>query len=135
MEEKIRTMIVEDQEMQREIVAKALEESGRYEVVAAIDNADLADLYVESAGAELVLMDIYTAYGADGLEASERIKAQFPEVKIIVMTSMPETNWIEKARAAGVESFWYKDLTTKAILTICDRTVQGESVYPEGFDA
>lgn len=123
-------MIVEDQELQRNIVSRALSESGRYNVVYAIDNADVADLYLMNGNVDLVLMDIYTAMGADGLEASERIKRDFPGVKIVITTSMPEAEWVERARTAGVESFWYKEVNADAIVSICDRTMAGESVYP-----
>ncbi|MBR5969642.1 MAG: response regulator transcription factor [Lachnospiraceae bacterium] len=130
--EKTKVMIVEDQELQRKMLEEILTGSGRYEVVASIDNADLADLYVETKEVELVLMDIYTAFGADGLEASERIKEEYPETKIMIRTSMPESAWVTRARAAGVESFCYKDVGEAAVLDACDRTMRGESVYPEG---
>ena len=87
MTEKTRTMIVEDQPLQRQITEQALTASGRYEVMSAIDNADLADLYVDSLRIELVLMDVYTALGADGLAAAERIKEQFPQTKVINHTA------------------------------------------------
>ena len=123
-------MIVEDQAFQRDIVRRALTESGRYRVVHEIDNADVADLYLMNGDVDLILMDIYTAMGADGLEASERIKRDFPEVKIVITTSMPEAGWVARARAAGVESFWYKEVNADAIVSVCDRTMAGESVYP-----
>ena len=69
-----KAMIVEDQQVQRDYVTRALQESGRYEVAVSIDNADLADLYVESKNIDLILMDIYTAFGANGLEAQDLIK-------------------------------------------------------------
>ena len=123
-------MIVEDQELQRTITTNALESSGRYRVVYGIDNADVADIYLMNGTVELVLMDIYTAMGADGLEAAERIKCDYPEVKVIITTSMPESQWIARARTAGVESFWYKEVNADAIVSICDKTMAGESVYP-----
>lgn len=125
-----KVMIVEDQELQREIETNALNTSGRYEVVHAIDNADMADLYLAGSRVDLVLMDIYTAFGSDGLEASERIKRDYPEIKVIITTSMPEAAWVKRAKSAGVESFWYKEVNADAILRICDRTMAGESVYP-----
>ena len=123
-------MIVEDQAFQRDIVRRALTESGRYRVVHEIDNADVADLYLMNGDVDLILMDIYPAMGADGLEASERIKRDFPEVKIVITTSMPEAGWVARARAAGVESFWYKEVNADAIVSVCDRTMAGERVYP-----
>ena len=123
-------MIVEDQELQRDITRRALEKTGRYEVLYEIENADVTELYLMKGDVELILMDIYTAMGANGLEASERVKRDFPEIKIVITTSMPETHWITRARAAGVESFWYKEVNADAIVGICDRTMAGESVYP-----
>lgn len=125
-----KVMIVEDQELQRKITKQALEDSARYEVVHEIDNADVAELYLLNGQVELVLMDIYTAMGANGLEAAERIKHDYPEVKIIITTSMPESSWIARARGAGVESFWYKEVNAEAIIRVCDCTMAGESVYP-----
>ena len=43
---------------------------------------------------------------------------------------MPECSYIDRAKAIGVESFWYKDLSRESILDIMDRTMAGESVYP-----
>lgn len=129
-QEKTRVMIVEDQELQRSMLEQALNGSGRYEVVSSIDNADMADLYVESRAVELALLDVFTAFGADGLEAAERIKKDFPQVKIIITTSSPESAWVNRAREAGVESFWYKEAEAEAILSVCDRTMAGETVYP-----
>lgn len=123
-------MIVEDQELQRRIVKSALEESSRYRVLYETDNADVCDIYLLNGDVDLILMDIFTAMGADGIEASERIKGDYPDVKIIIITSNPETEWIERARAAGVESFWFKEVNANAIVSICDRTMAGESVYP-----
>ena len=65
------------------------------------------------------------------LDAAEEIKRQFPQIKIIIITSMPEVSYIEKARKIGVESFWYKEADDVAILDVMDRTMAGESVYPE----
>ena len=42
-------------------------------------------------------------------DAAEEIKKQFPNIKIIIVTSMPEYSWLERARKIGVDSFWYKD--------------------------
>ena len=40
-------------------------------------------------------------------------------------------SFIEKAKEAGADSFWYKDLSSKSLLDVMDRTMSGESVYPE----
>ena len=68
--------------------------------------------------------------GIDGLTAAGMIKQKYPEQKIILTTSTSETSWEEKARALGVESFWYKEYDEHSLIDIMDRTMKGESVYP-----
>lgn len=69
--------------------------------------------------------------GSNGLDAAARIKKNNPETKIIAVTSMPEYSCLNRAREIGIESFWYKEASEETILTIMDRTMDGESVYPD----
>ena len=43
---------------------------------------------------------------------------------------MADTGWLEKARTAGIESFWFKTYSDISLLEVMDRTMAGESVYP-----
>ena len=69
--------------------------------------------------------------GINGLAAAKKIKDIRPETKIIVVTSMPEVSYIERARQIGAESFWYKEVQEQPILEVMRRTMRGESVYPD----
>ena len=80
---------------------------------------------------DLILMDVCTAMNVSGLEAAEKIKNRFPQIKIIIITSQPECSFLDRARAAGVESFWYKPASAEEILTVMDRTMAGERIYPD----
>jgi DNA-binding NarL/FixJ family response regulator len=80
---------------------------------------------------DLVLMDVYTLGGESGLEAAAKIKVSYPNIRIVIVTSMPEESFIRKARAAGCESFWYKDVGDTEILDVMNRTMAGESIYPD----
>lgn len=131
MRDKVRVMIVEDQEMIRDHIMNLLEESSVYDIAASLGNADLADIYCEKGGIDLILMDVYTMHGASGLDASFRIKKKYPGIKIIIITSMPEFSYLERARNAGVDSFWYKENGRENLIDIMTRTMEGESIYPE----
>jgi len=128
---KTKVMIVEDQNMPRQLFEMLIEDSEHYETAVSIDNAAVADIYCMRGGIDLVLMDVVTKNGANGLEAAERIKRADPRIKVIIVTSMPEYSYIERARDAGVDSFWYKEISRETILSIMDRTMAGESVYPD----
>ena len=44
---------------------------------------------------------------------------------------MPEVSYLERARQIGVDSFWYKEVSREPILSLMDRTMAGESIYPD----
>ena len=106
---KKRVLVVEDQTMPRQLFELLIAGSEDFTLAAAIDSAELADVYCLRSAVDLVLMDVITRGSCTGLDAAARIKRQTPEVKVIVVTSMPECSYLSRARAIGVESFWYKD--------------------------
>ena len=127
---KTRVMIVEDQRLARQYLELVVNGSEGYELAHSVESAAFADTYVLRGGVDLVLMDVLMADGTDGLEAARRIKTANGQVKVIVITSIPEPCWIDRAREAGVESFWYKEASGASITEVMDRTMAGESVYP-----
>lgn len=132
--EKVKVIVVEDQAMPRELFKMRVEQSDRYELLYALETAAVANMYCDRYQVDLVVMDVVMNDGSNGLAAAERIKASHPETRIIIVTSMPEVSYMERARRIGVESFWYKENwggDTSDILSIMDRTMDGESVYPD----
>ena len=128
---KYKVMIVEDQTMPRQLFELRVQSSERFEVAISIDNAAMADIYCLKYPVDLILMDVITRNGESGLDAAARIKRAFPKIRIVIVTSMPEYSYLSRARAIGVESFWYKDASEESILKLMRRTMAGESVYPD----
>lgn len=126
-----RVLIVEDQEMPRQLFEIFVRSDPRYTLAASIANAELAIDFCRGGGIDLILMDVMTELGSSGLDAAEAIKRAYPAVKIVVVTSMPESSWLERARRIGVDSFWYKEAQREPILAVMDRTMAGEHVYPD----
>ena len=126
-----RVLICDDQNISRRLFELFVAHSGRYELAASIPSARAADTYCARLDVDLVLMDVVMKDGSDGLEAAARIKKRFPGIRIIIVTSLPEYSYLERAREAGVDSFWYKEMEGEPILTLMDRTMRGESVYPD----
>ncbi|MGP1543554.1 MAG: LuxR C-terminal-related transcriptional regulator [Candidatus Fimenecus sp.] len=126
-----RVMIVEDQAMPRTLFEMIINDTPDFELAYSIKSSNLALLYCEKGDIDLILMDVCTDMDASGLEAAERIKGKFPEIKIIIVTSLPEFSWLKRARAIGVESFWYKNVSDAPLIEIMKRTMNGESLYPD----
>ena len=124
-------LIVDDQNTSRHLIEMVVESSDRYSVLKAIPLAKMADIYALTLPVDLIIMDIVMAEGPSGLEAAEKIKKSKPQVKILLVTSMPEVSFMERAREIGVDSFWYKEIEEQPLLNVMDRTMAGEQVYPD----
>lgn len=131
MEEKINIMIVEDQAMPRQLFETIIKSDEKLNLVLSIDNAEIADVCCKRHIIDLVLMDVVTKDGASGLAAAEKIKADNKKIKIIIVTSMPEYSFVKRAKKIGVEGFWYKDFSKEPILSLINKVLDGEIVYPE----
>lgn len=125
-----RVLIVEDQRMPRENMELMITESGRYELAGSIGDADLALARCCRSPVDLILMDVCTSGSRDGIDAAAEIKTKFPNIKIIIVTSMAEVGFLDRARAAGADSFWYKDISRERLIDIIDRTMAGEKFFP-----
>ena len=117
--------------MPRELFELRIQASEHFEVAISIDNAAVADIYCLRFPVNLIMMDVVTRDGESGLDAAARIKRAFPQIKIIIVTSMPECSYLSRAREIGVESFWYKEEHRESLLDVMERTMNGESVYPD----
>lgn len=124
-------MIVEDQRMTRESMERTLADSGKYALAASVNGADVALAVCKRQPIDLILMDVCTTGNKDGIEATAEIKQEYPDIKIIIVTSMVEVSYLKRAKAAGVDSFWYKNTSPEMLIDVIDRTMHGESIFPD----
>ena len=124
---KTRVMVVDDQFVARQLFELYLKSSERYELVHMVESAAFAETFMKSDAVDLVLMDILMNDDSNGLDAAAALKAAFPQVKIIAITSMAESSWLKRAREIGIESLWYKEVSQETILEV----MAGEFVYPD----
>ena len=127
----VNVMIVEDQKMIRSILERYINDEEGYETVASIAGARRAVELCDTAVVDLVLMDVQTELRENGLIAAKRIKAAHPEIKIMIVTSLADREVLEQAKAAGVDSLWYKDSDDVVFMDAVRRTVGGEHVFPD----
>ena len=126
-----RVLIVEDQKMAQENMEAIVRSSENYTLAGIIPNAADAELFCMREAVDLILMDVCTARDENGIEAAAVIKKKFPKIKIVIVTSMAEHTFIEKAKEANADSFWYKDASRAELLDVMNRTMAGECIFPD----
>lgn len=126
----IRILLVEDQQILLDALADALSLEDDIRVIAKTTDSSLVMSLVENMHPDLVLMDICSEGGTTGLSETKKIKDQFPEVKVILMTAMPDLTFVQAAREAGADSFIYKTISKNQMVKSIQQTMQNYSNYP-----
>lgn len=128
----INTLLVEDDlYIQRHFVERFSEEED-IRIVAAVRDAFDAEGLCGQGGIDLVLMDVLTLHKHSGLAAGKRIREAYPNIKVLIVTSLVDPEVLQQARRGCADSLWYKDHGTDAIIDVIRRTMAGERVIP-GF--
>ena len=128
----INTLLVEDDlYIQRHFVERFSEEED-IRIVAAVRDAFDAEGLCGQGGIDLVLMDVLTLHKHSGLAAGKRIREAYPNIKVLIVTSLVDPEVLQQARRGCADSLWYKDHGTDAIMDVIRRTMAGERVIP-GF--
>lgn len=132
MDRVYKVIIVDDEMISRGFMELLIKPSKHYEVMAALPFAKDALIWCQkNTPPDLIIMDVMMEQGIDGLTAAAQLKAEYPQTKLLLVTSMADADWLQKAKAAKIESFWFKTYSTLSLLDVMDKTVAGESVYPE----
>lgn len=127
----IKVLLVEDKKMSRDCIIGYMKDSGRYELAAQTPNAGMVEMLCMQNHIDLILMDVCTANNEDGIEATAVIKRRFPDIKVVIVTSMTTVDLIRRGREAKADSFWYKEIEGDELLDVMDRTINGEHIYPD----
>ena len=125
-----KVLVIDDQRIAREYMENVVQNGTNYELVGSLSKADLAETVCRRSKVDLVLMDVCTHGAKDGIDAAAQLRRLFPELKMIIVTSMVEESYIKRARQAGVDSFWYKEISPEDLLTVMDATMQGRQMWP-----
>ena len=124
-------LIVEDQALARTYLCSCVEKCRDCEVAGTLPQADAALYRCGEGHIDLILMDICTESDSDGLAAAESIKKFYPGIKIVMVTSMLEGRFLDRAKKIGADSFWYKDSPSGDLVGVIDGTLSGKRFWPD----
>ena len=127
----IKILIVDDHESMRDLLAIEFCSENGFEVVGSIGNASDTEVFCLKKQPDVVILDVCTEDGASGLDAATKIRAKYPEIKIIVTTGFGEITYASRAKEIGVHAFVYKIKGAAYYLEVAKRILNGEFIFPE----
>jgi DNA-binding NarL/FixJ family response regulator len=109
----IRLMLADDHRLLRDGLRRSLTEEGFDVVGEASDGHEAIDL-ADRLRPDVVLMDV-TMPGCDGVEATRRISAAHPEIRVVMLTMHADQDVLRSALAAGASGYLIKDCSVDEI--------------------
>lgn len=127
----MRIIVVEDQNLVLDSLVNLINGEPDFEVIKALTNAADVDDACEKLRPDAVLMDVCTENGSSGLEAAARLHRAYPDIKVIIMTGLPDLSFIDEARESGVFSFVYKNLNARDLIAVLRQAEKNYSTWPK----
>lgn len=122
----IRVLICDDQSIVREGLRSILETDLTITVVGLAANGAQAIAAVAAGGVDVVLMDLKMPV-MSGARATAEIRQRHPEVKVLVLTTYDDDEWVLDAIRAGASGYLLKDTPTPELLRAIHGTAAGKS--------
>jgi DNA-binding NarL/FixJ family response regulator len=121
-----RILIVDDYPNASSVLAEFINLESDLEVCAVAKNAREALASMEKQPVDLSVVDI-SLNGESGLELSEKIKSQWPNIHILIFSAHDELMYVKRAFQVGAEGYVIKSLgATKELLTAIRQVLAGE---------
>lgn len=123
---KQRILIVDDHEVVRLGLRTLLENYPQFEVVGEAATAKEAIQQMPKCQPTIVLMDIRLP-GTSGTEACDEILHNYPEAKVIMLTSYAEDEMLFSAIKAGASGYILKQINAEDLVKSIEAVAQGEA--------
>ena len=123
----IKVMIVDDHPIVRDGLKGLLRVLADMELAGEAGNGREALARCQESPPDVILMDIVMP-GMDGLEATRLILDQYPDVKIVVLTTFPEEDLVQEALEAGAVGFILKNASAATVADAIRSAYAGEPV-------
>ena len=129
MENRVKVLVVDDQtELANEISAVLATDPTLQVVGTACDGFDALGK-IPSAKPDVVLMDIRMP-NMNGVVATSRIKTKYPDVKVLILTTFDDSEYILNAINNGASGYLLKDMGGSALINAIKNAYDGDTILP-----
>jgi DNA-binding NarL/FixJ family response regulator len=124
----LRVLIADDHPVFRDGIRSLLEATPNIEVVGEATTGEEAILLAAQCQPDLILMDVQMP-GVNGIEATRRIAASQPQIRVLVVTMFEDDASVFTAMRAGARGYVLKDATKEELRRAIQAVGNGESIF------
>lgn len=126
--ENIKVLITDDHKVFRDGIIALLEKINGIEVIGEASNGEESLDRISQGGVDVVLMDIDMG-DSNGIETTLKIKKDYPEVNVLVLSMHGEHNYIIKMLDAGATGYILKNAGKDEMVTAIQSVAKGDSYF------
>ncbi len=127
--EKIKVLVVDDQEMLAKEICGILETDPCLEVLGiAGDGLEALECLAKNV-ADVVLLDIRMP-NMNGVVATQRIKTEYPNTKVVILTTFDDSDYILNAINNGASGYLLKDISSTSLINAVKNAHEGDTILP-----
>jgi DNA-binding NarL/FixJ family response regulator len=126
-ESPVRVLIVDDDELMRAGLRGVLSSDETIEVVGEAGDGREAVYRTRLLKPDVVLMDVRMP-DVDGITATHRVLADFPEVRVVILTTFEQDDYIFGALSAGASGFLLKRTRPEELIAAIHTIAAGDSL-------
>ena len=127
MSEHVRVVLVDDDDLMRAGLRSVLSSDETIEVIGEAGDGREAVDRIRELGPDLVLMDIRMP-DLDGISATREVLAASPDVKVVVLTTFEQDDYIFDALGAGASGFLLKRTQPEELIAAIHTVADGDSL-------
>lgn len=126
---KIKVLVVDDQTELAEELAEILSSDEALEAIGTAKDGFDALEKMALCRPDVVLMDIRMP-NMNGVVATQRIKSEYPETKVVVLTTFDDSDYILNAINNGASGYLLKDISSTALIDAVKNAYMGDTILP-----
>jgi DNA-binding NarL/FixJ family response regulator len=134
MNKKISVLIADDHKMFREGIKALLEKEKDMQVVLEAEDGNQVMERIKEKQVDVILMDIDMGE-TNGLETTRLVKAQYPEINVLVLSMHGDHNYIVRMLEAGATGYILKNAGKEEMLNAIKSVAQGDSYFSREVSA
>ncbi len=130
----IKVLIADDQDLIRESLKIVLDMNGDMQVVGLAENGNKVLEFVKKNVPDVILMDIRMPE-VDGVLCTKTVKEKYPDVKIIILTTFDDDDYVYHALKYGASGYLLKGCSVQELTSAIHTVVSGGSILNKNVTA